>query len=170
MSRGWKYSSGDWNAICDSCGKKLKASELTKRWDGLMVCKDDYEPRHQQDFLRARKDKISVPWTRPVQDTFLPILAGLNDQLDVTDSLSTASVFNRDLSDTYVATSITEAITWLKTRGISETFNTFNDVISTAGTFNRSTPGDTATPTEVMTYTHLSALLNGAPLNSLPLG
>jgi len=56
---------GDWNAICDICGLKLKASQLRKDWRGLMVCKEDYEQRHPQDFLRVRADDPSVPWTRP---------------------------------------------------------------------------------------------------------
>ena len=63
-----------WNAICDSCGRKFKASSLLRRWDGLMVCKEDYEVRHPQDFLRVQREKIAVPWIRPypAQDTFLP--------------------------------------------------------------------------------------------------
>ena len=59
------FVSGDWNLICDSCGKKIKASEAKHRWDGFIVCKEDFEPRHPQDFVRARQDKISVPFTRP---------------------------------------------------------------------------------------------------------
>lgn len=65
MSRGWDYSSGDWLIICDSCGKKIKASESKQRWDGFRVCKEDWEARHSMDFIRARADKISVPFTRP---------------------------------------------------------------------------------------------------------
>lgn len=34
-----------------------------KRWDGLIVCPEDYENRHPQDFLRARQERISVPFT-----------------------------------------------------------------------------------------------------------
>ena len=66
-------SSGNWNALCDSCGRKFKASSLRKRWDGLMVCNEDYEVRHPQDFLRVQQEQISVPWARPKpeQDTFL---------------------------------------------------------------------------------------------------
>ena len=66
-------SSGNWNALCDSCGRKFKASSLRQRWDGLMVCKEDYEVRHPQDFLRVQEEKISVPWARPYpeEDTFL---------------------------------------------------------------------------------------------------
>lgn len=56
---------GDWNAICDICGFRFKASELTKDWQGLMVCKQDYEMRHPQDFLRVRPDNPAVPWSRP---------------------------------------------------------------------------------------------------------
>jgi len=66
---------GNWNSLCDSCGRKFKASSLMKRWDGLMVCKQDYEVRHPQDFLRVQKEKIAVPWVRPqpVEDTFIPV-------------------------------------------------------------------------------------------------
>ncbi len=59
------YISGEFNLICDVCSKKIKAHEAKHRWDGLIVCKDDWEPRHEQDFVRARQDKISVPFNRP---------------------------------------------------------------------------------------------------------
>jgi len=66
-----EYKQGDWNAICDVCGFKYKASQLRRRWDGFMVCKDDYETRHEQDFLEAKTDDQSVPWNRPEQtDSF----------------------------------------------------------------------------------------------------
>ena len=60
-----KYISGQFNVICDVCGKKIKAGEAKHRWDGFMVCERDFEYRHPQDFVRARQDKISVPFTRP---------------------------------------------------------------------------------------------------------
>ena len=59
------YKVGEWNVTCDVCSKKIKADEAKKRWDGFIVCPDDYETRHSQDFVRARQDKISVPFTRP---------------------------------------------------------------------------------------------------------
>ena len=63
---------GDWNAICDGCGFKFKASQLRRRWDNMMVCEDDWEQRHPQDFLKGQKDKQAVPWTRPEgEDTFV---------------------------------------------------------------------------------------------------
>jgi len=65
---------GNWNALCDSCGRKFKALDLQKRWDGLMVCKEDWEQRHPSDFLRVQKEKINVEFSRPypAQDNFLP--------------------------------------------------------------------------------------------------
>jgi len=65
MSRNY-YTSGDWNITCDVCSKKIKASTSKKRWDGFIVCTDDYETRHPQDFVKAKTDKITVPFTRPI--------------------------------------------------------------------------------------------------------
>jgi hypothetical protein len=65
MSKNY-FKSGEWNVTCDVCSKKLKAHEAHHRWDGFIVCKDDYETRHEQDFVRARQDKISVPFQRPI--------------------------------------------------------------------------------------------------------
>lgn len=56
---------GDWNAICDCCGFKFKASQLRKDWRGLMVCDKDYEPKHPQLMIRVPQDDPSVPWARP---------------------------------------------------------------------------------------------------------
>lgn len=82
MSRNWSYKPSDWWAICDSCGKKYKASELKRRWDGVMVCPADWEIRHPQDFLRSKPDKIAVPWARPqVTDTFLPLFANISETI-----------------------------------------------------------------------------------------
>lgn len=68
------YSSGDWNTICDVCGRRYKDTDLRKRWDGLMVCSQDFEERQPQDFVRARADQMAVPWSRPEgADTFVPI-------------------------------------------------------------------------------------------------
>lgn len=58
------YKSGCWNVICDVCGFKLKSDVIKKRWDGLMVCPDDWEPDHPQKFLRVRSDPAPVPFVR----------------------------------------------------------------------------------------------------------
>lgn len=60
------YLSGEWNVTCDVCSKKIKAHEAKHRWDGFIVCVDDWEPRHPQDFVKANTDKITVPFQRPI--------------------------------------------------------------------------------------------------------
>lgn len=59
----------DYNAICDGCGRKMKASMLRKRWDGFMMCAADWEPRHPSDFYRARDDAHKLPFTRGDSNT-----------------------------------------------------------------------------------------------------
>ncbi len=58
---------GDFNRICDQCGRKRKASDTRKQWDGLIVCADGdcFDARHPLDFVRGRRDKQTVPDPRP---------------------------------------------------------------------------------------------------------
>lgn len=68
------YKPGAWNAICDICGLRFKSDELQKNWKGQMVCSDDFETRHPQDFIRVPKEDVSVPWVRPEgQDQFIDV-------------------------------------------------------------------------------------------------
>ena len=52
------YKPGDNWLVCDVCGCNVYSSAALERWDGAVVCKQDWEPRHEQDFVRARADKI----------------------------------------------------------------------------------------------------------------
>ena len=61
------FLSGAWNVTCDVCSRKIKSGEAKQRWDGLIVCPDDYEHRHEQDYVKSKTDKISVPFQRPIQ-------------------------------------------------------------------------------------------------------
>lgn len=68
---------GQWNIICDVCGVKFKSGQVQKRWDGFLVCKDDWEPRHPMDFFRMPDEKIGVYETRPqAQDQFINVIYG----------------------------------------------------------------------------------------------
>jgi hypothetical protein len=54
---------------------------LNKRWDGLMVCPDDWEIRQPQDFVRGVADTIVPPWVRPEQeDTFIFVCTPVTNQ------------------------------------------------------------------------------------------
>lgn len=67
------YKPGAWNVICSLCGRKVKSTEILKRWDGLLVCKEDYDPRNILDFYRPVNDSVPVPFTNPEQpDNFTP--------------------------------------------------------------------------------------------------
>ena len=57
--------SGVYNAICDRCGFKKKSTELFNTWDGYMVCKEDWEPKHPQLMQKPRTPRPALPWTRP---------------------------------------------------------------------------------------------------------
>lgn len=61
---------GDWNAACSMCGRKRKASQLVRNWQGLYRCPSHNEPRQPQDFVRNVKDVMTVPWAQPEQNTF----------------------------------------------------------------------------------------------------
>lgn len=56
MGQADYYAHGQNNVICDVCGFKYKSSQVRTRWDGLTVCKKDWEPRQPQDFVRAKHD------------------------------------------------------------------------------------------------------------------
>lgn len=74
-----------YNAICDVCGGQFKSDKLMQRWDGYMVCKDDWEPRNILDFYRPRDDNHKLPWTRPdkeVELSWTPIFTNLTGSID----------------------------------------------------------------------------------------
>jgi len=65
LPHNFKFKIGEWRVICDVCGGQFYASETKKRWDNLIVCKDDWEPQHDADFIRASRDRNDVPYSRP---------------------------------------------------------------------------------------------------------
>lgn len=68
------YEKGTHNLICDSCGKKMKANKSKHRWDGFIVCDSCWEPRQSLDFVRAKKEKIGVAFSRPeATDQFVSV-------------------------------------------------------------------------------------------------
>lgn len=59
------YVAGDWNAICQRCGFKHKASELKLDWKGLRVCSECFETRHPLDLIQVPTDTEAAPWVSP---------------------------------------------------------------------------------------------------------
>jgi hypothetical protein len=66
---------GDYNAVCYSCGKKCKAGNMRRHWQGFFVCERPgcWEPRQPQDFVRGTADIQTPPWTQPQPEpVFVP--------------------------------------------------------------------------------------------------
>jgi hypothetical protein len=124
MSYLSRYDKGNWNALCDVCGRQYKASSLQQRWDGLKVCKDDWEPRQPQDFVRGVADQQAPPWTRPEpQDSFIPFvynsLLFLNGILsNAAVSLALRVVIHFNLLTLSVVSSVTAVMTRLKINAV----------------------------------------------------
>jgi len=68
MGQQNEYIPGDWNATCSMCGRKKKASQMVKNWQGMYRCREHNEERHPQDFVRGIKEVIGVPWAQPPSD------------------------------------------------------------------------------------------------------
>lgn len=66
------YVDGAWNLIDDRSGLKIKSTDAVMEWNGRIVHRDRYEPRHPQDLARSFPDDQSVPNPRPrATDKFL---------------------------------------------------------------------------------------------------
>lgn len=71
MSTGTYYAPADFNAVCFECGRKFKASEMVRQWQGYWVCRQHFTPRQPQDFVRGVPDNPTPPWVQPMPaDTF----------------------------------------------------------------------------------------------------
>ena len=59
------YRSGSHWIISDRSGKKIRSEDSRREWNGSIVHKDEWEPRHPQDQVRAVADRQVVPNPRP---------------------------------------------------------------------------------------------------------
>lgn len=64
------YKAGQHWFICDVCGYKTRSTDKRRRWDGLIVCSNDYETDHPQKYIRVEPDGLPVsdPRPRPVDE------------------------------------------------------------------------------------------------------
>ena len=113
---------GDWNAVCYFCGFKYKASELVRYWEGFYVCKECWEPRHPQDFVRGTIDEQTPPWTQPLplpsftyNQTFLGLTDGVTRSYQLGDGLyptTVTAVYLNGVSTSLYSTNTTVLITF----------------------------------------------------------
>jgi len=88
MTRKGKWP-GTWAVICQSCGFRFPSSEIQKRWDGLLVCKNDLESRHPQTMIRVRGESAVPAFVSHPPDVYIPYC-------DVATSSSYADVGTAD--------------------------------------------------------------------------
>lgn len=56
----YQFRKHDPRATCQVCGFDFNRSALRKNWRGLLVCKDDWEARNAQEFVRGVRDEQRV--------------------------------------------------------------------------------------------------------------
>jgi hypothetical protein len=113
MGKQDKYLKGDWNVICDYCGKKMKQSQCRLTWDNFLVCSDTcWEPRQPQDFVRGKVDKQRVD----------PLLARPDDRQAFTETALNGAVAKGAMTAT-----LDDAVAVYKTIGIET-----NEIVQTA--------------------------------------
>ena len=111
MSYIARYDKGDWIALCDVCGRKYKASNLKKRWDGLMCCDDDWEIRQPQDFVRGIADTQIAPWLRSEpSDSFIAVALSAFGQLFSTSIATLLATVIRAPYNIYLTSSVTATL------------------------------------------------------------
>ena len=70
---------GEHNVTSDISGRVFKASEMRKTWNNLVVHYSEYDPKHPQLELRARKEQISVRDARPEGPQYFPDMPNPSD-------------------------------------------------------------------------------------------
>lgn len=93
---GDNYYPGDEWGVCDECGINYRKKHLKKRWDGFLVCSNDFEHRHPQEFVIGVSDKITVANQR--QETYQSII---NDDCTSTTGWSVNSGWTHNTCEFY---------------------------------------------------------------------
>jgi hypothetical protein len=140
MSSVARWDNGGWNVICDACGRQFKDHELQLRWDGLMVCRGDWEPRQPQDFVHGDVF-IPINYTQyPVEQIDISETTKFNFTKYIRNTVpTTTSALNGAVLNKY-------AIDYSDTTGNGATETvTINETVQTILGRNLS---DTVTPTE----------------------
>lgn len=156
------YKPGSWWVECSRCGLDYRAEDIKPEWTGAIVCKSCWEPRHPQDFVRPRRDRINVPGpvrgdsyanaefntaadgsTEPPPSTFqadTPGWTAIPDQTD--EALSAITTFSLSTYDDE---------SFVDTYGITQTISSYSippGTLPTGLSLDTSTGDITGTPTE----------------------
>jgi len=89
---------GSFKRVCDRSGFVYDAEDTRKEWTGLIVGKDQWEPRHPQEFVRGLPTDITVPDPRPGSPFSAGAGVDINDLTAVSGSVA-ASVYTSGATD-----------------------------------------------------------------------
>lgn len=63
--RPYGYTEGDHLMVCDQTGLTRLSRDIVRQWDGLLVWKEQEDPRHPQEYVRGVPDDYAVRNPRP---------------------------------------------------------------------------------------------------------
>lgn len=86
------YNSGEHLVVCDRSGKIYDSTNVRKEWNGLIVGRDEWEPRHPQEFRRGIREDIAVREARPGGAKTVNLATTIDDITPVSGSV-VASVY-----------------------------------------------------------------------------
>ncbi len=92
------YNGGEHLVVCDRSGQVYDSSNTRKEWTGLIVGRDQWEPRNAQEFRRGIREDIAVPQARPrsALESDLPITL---DDVTVVSGSVVGGVYTSDALD-----------------------------------------------------------------------
>jgi|TARA_A100000171_G_scaffold1547_1_gene1682 hypothetical protein len=94
------FASGKFSqAICDRCGFQVPYLNLSKEWNGLLVCQECYEPKHPQldpGYHSADAEALENP--RPQEQLPLIVEVGIPNDTFFTSNGMQPSTISDDLN------------------------------------------------------------------------
>jgi len=64
---------GTWAVICEVCGFRFPSNRIKKRWDGVLCCEQDWEPRHPQTLIKIRGETAVPTFTNNPPDEYVVV-------------------------------------------------------------------------------------------------
>lgn len=70
---GWQ--NGQHWVVCDRCEDVVRKRDVQKEWTGLVVCKECFEQKHEQEYVRGRPEKIAAdqPLRPEPEDNYIEV-------------------------------------------------------------------------------------------------
>ena len=70
---GHTFKAGSNWVRCQKCGMDVRAEDARKQYDGLIVCREDYDTRHPQELVRSLKERTAAKLrTSSTENTNVP--------------------------------------------------------------------------------------------------